>query len=222
MSRMTGGSMDRNAKPDVFLPGRSRAMPVPERHMVLGTPMAPPFPAGAKRILFGMGCFWGAERLFWSQPGVLTTAVGYAGGRTPNPTYDEVCSGSTGHAEVVLVVFDPVRIPLSALLRLFWQEHDPTQGLRQGNDWGPQYRSLVGTSDAAALSLIRASLNEYRQALDLAGFGQITTEVVEDDAFYYAEAVHQQYLAKNPGGYCGLAGTGVSCSWTATDKHASR
>lgn len=196
---------------DEALPGRPEKMRVPDRHFVLGTSLEPPFPEGMERLEVGMGCFWGAERVFWQLEGVYTTAVGYAGGFTPNPTYEEVCSGLTGHAEAVLVVFDPKVIPLRQVLAKFWENHDPTQGMRQGNDVGTQYRSvvLVGSEDQ------RKAAEESRQAfqggLSAAGYGAITTEILQAGAFYYAEDYHQQYLAKNPNGYCGLGGTGVSC-----------
>ncbi len=192
-------------------PGRSERMPVPERHFVNATPLVPPFPAGMQQALFGLGCFWGAERRFWETGGVFTTAVGYAGGYTPNPTYHEVCTGRTGHNEVVLVVFDPERIAYAELLKVFWEAHDPTQGMRQGNDVGTQYRSGIYTFDDEQASLARASRERYAAALRTAGFGPITTEIVPAPEFYYAEDYHQQYLAKNPGGYCGLGGTGVGC-----------
>jgi peptide-methionine (S)-S-oxide reductase len=197
--------------PDDALPGRSEAMPVPDRHAVNGHRLAPPFPEGLELALFGMGCFWGAERVFWQQPGVYSTAVGYAGGLTPNPTYREVCSGRTGHNEVVRVVFDPRAITYAGLLRLFWEHHDPTQGMRQGNDVGTQYRSGIYTADAAQQAAAEASRAAYQQRLQAAGHGPITTEILPAPPFYYAEEHHQQYLAKNPGGYCGLGGTGVSC-----------
>jgi peptide-methionine (S)-S-oxide reductase len=193
------------------LPGRAERMPVPARHDVLDAPLEPPFPAGLQQAVFGMGCFWGAERVFWQAPGVYTTAAGYAGGFTPNPTYEEVCSGRTGHAEVVLAVFDPSETSYEELLRLFWENHDPTQGLRQGNDVGSQYRSAVywtGEEQRAAAESARAA---YQQQLTAAGYGEITTELAEAGPFYYAEHYHQQYLAKNPNGYCGLGGTGVAC-----------
>ncbi|HLK12400.1 MAG TPA: peptide-methionine (S)-S-oxide reductase MsrA [Candidatus Binatia bacterium] len=193
------------------LPGRSQPMAVAPRHAVLDAPMAPPFPAGLEIATFAMGCFWGAERKFWQAPGVFTTAVGYAGGFTPNPTYEEVCSGRTGHAEVVRVVFDPARTGYEALLRLFWESHDPTQGMRQGNDVGTQYRSAIYCHSTAQRRAAEASRTAYQQALAAAGHGAITTEIVAAPAFYYAEDYHQQYLAKNPGGYCGLGGTGVRC-----------
>jgi len=193
------------------LPARDQPIPVPERHYVLGTPLVPPFPDGYERAVFGLGCFWGAERLFWEAPGVFTTAVGYAGGTTPNPTYQEVCSGMTGHAEVVLAVFDPERTGYDEMLRIFWESHDPTQGMRQGNDVGTQYRSLTQTHSAEQRSAAESSLASYQQALDAKGYGRITTEIGDASPFYYAEEYHQQYLAKNPNGYCGLGGTGVSC-----------
>jgi len=198
--------------PSRALPGRSERMPVPERHFVLGTPLEPPFPEGMRRAVFGMGCFWGAERVFWeAQPGVYTTAVGYAGGYTPNPTYEEVCSGSTGHAEVVLVVFDPEKTSYEEMLRLFWENHDPTQGMRQGNDAGTQYRSAIYTADESQRKAAEASREMFQERLRGSGYGDITTEIAEAGDFFYAEDYHQQYLAKNPNGYCGLGGTGVSC-----------
>jgi peptide-methionine (S)-S-oxide reductase len=193
------------------LPGRDEPMRVPPRHLVLGTPLLPPFPEGSERALFGMGCFWGAERKFWNLDGVYTTAVGYAGGYTKNPTYREVCSGSTGHAEVVLVVYDPKRVSYADLLRTFWESHDPTQGMRQGNDVGTQYRSAIYATTKAQREAAEASREQYQAALGKAGHGRITTEIADEPAFYYAEDYHQQYLGKNPGGYCGLGGTGVSC-----------
>jgi len=193
------------------LPGREDRMPVPARHFVLDTPLAPPFPGGMKLALFGMGCFWGAEKKFWEHPGVYSTAVGYAGGATPNPTYREVCSGLTGHNEVVRVVFDPTKTDYGALLATFWENHDPTQGMRQGNDVGTQYRSGIYTSGPEEERLARAAAEAYQERLDAAGYGPITTEIIEAPEFYYAEEHHQQYLAKNPGGYCGLGGTGVRC-----------
>ncbi len=196
---------------DEALPGRAERMPVPARHEVLGTPLEPPFPEGLEQAVFGLGCFWGAERVFWKAPGVYTTAVGYAGGFTPNPTYQEVCSGQTGHTEAVLVVFDPEQTSYEEMLRLFWEGHEPTQGMRQGNDVGTQYRSAVyWTSDAQRLAA-QESQAMYQERLAAAGYGEITTEFAEAGPFYYAEDYHQQYLAKNPNGYCGLGGTGVSC-----------
>jgi peptide-methionine (S)-S-oxide reductase len=197
--------------PEEALPGRDDPMWVPDRHLVKGTPLQPPFPDGMETAIFAMGCFWGAERKFWTAPGVYTTAVGYAGGFTPNPTYEEVCSGRTGHTEVVLVVFDPAVTSFDALLRIFWESHDPTQGMRQGNDMGTQYRSAIYASSPAQLAAAEASRHVYQQMLDKAGHGAITTELAEDTRFYYAEDYHQQYLARHPNGYCGLGGTGVSC-----------
>ena len=191
------------------LPGRSEVMPVPAAHFVNGNALQAPFPAGMEQAVFALGCFWGAERRFWKQAGVWTTAVGYAGGHTPNPTYDETCSGLTGHTEVVLVVFDPQLISYDALLKVFWEAHNPTQGMRQGNDTGTQYRSAIYCYGDAQLAAAQASQAQFQTALEQAGFGPITTEVRPAPAFYYAEAYHQQYLAKNPGGYCGLGGTGV-------------
>jgi peptide-methionine (S)-S-oxide reductase len=196
---------------DDALPGRAETMPVPSRHDVLGTPIAPPFPEGNARAVFGMGCFWGAERTFWTRPGVYTTAVGYAGGITPNPTYEEVCSGRTGHAEVVLVVFDPAVVGYADLLRVFWESHDPTQGMRQGNDAGTQYRSAIYVHDDDQKAAAEASRDAFQHELDRAGYGPITTEIAAAGSFYYAEGYHQQYLAKHPNGYCGLGGTGVTC-----------
>jgi peptide-methionine (S)-S-oxide reductase len=198
-------------EPDEALPGRSDKMPVPERHYVNGHPLAPPFPAGMETAVFGLGCFWGAERKFWQLKGVYSTAVGYAGGYTPNPTYKEVCSGMTGHNEVVLVVFDPAVISYEDLLRVFWEAHDPTQGMRQGNDRGTQYRSAIYTAGEGQRSAALASRDRYQGCLADSGLGAITTEILAVPEFYYAEDYHQQYLAKNPGGYCGLGGTGVSC-----------
>ncbi|MDH4563277.1 peptide-methionine (S)-S-oxide reductase MsrA [Pseudomonas sp. BN411] len=191
------------------LPGRETPMPVPDSHYVNGRPLQGPFPTGLQVAQFGLGCFWGAERRFWQQPGVWTTAVGYAGGFTPNPTYDEVCSGLTGHTEMVLVVFDPRETSFDELLKVFWEAHNPTQGMRQGNDVGTQYRSAIYCYDEAQLAAARASQALFQAELEKSGFGAITTEIGEAPAFYYAEAYHQQYLAKNPGGYCGLGGTGV-------------
>ena len=192
------------------LPGRDTELPVPAEHFVLGTPLKPPFPDGTQQAVFGMGCFWGAERKFWEAPGVFTTAVGYAGGYTPNPTYEEVCSG-TGHTEVVLVVFDPAKTSYEELLKVFWETHDPTQGMRQGNDVGTQYRSGIYTFSDEQRAAAEASRDRYAQQLKGAGHGDITTEIEDAGPFYYAEDYHQQYLAKNPGGYCGIGGTGVSC-----------
>ncbi|MGH2914285.1 MAG: peptide-methionine (S)-S-oxide reductase MsrA [Solirubrobacteraceae bacterium] len=197
--------------PERALPGRDREVSVPDRHAVLGTPLRPPFPDGSERMLVALGCFWGAERLFWEAPGAYTTAVGYAGGYTPNPTYEEVCSGSTGHAEVVLVVFDPSQTSYGEMLARFWESHDPTQGMRQGNDLGTQYRSAIYWLHDCQRDTAQASRDAYQQALNGAGRGAITTELVQAGPFYYAEDYHQQYLQKNPNGYCSLAGTGVSC-----------
>ncbi|PTQ71053.1 peptide-methionine (S)-S-oxide reductase MsrA [Pseudomonas sp. GV071] len=191
------------------LPGRESPMPVPEQHFVNGNPLQGPFPAGLETAIFGLGCFWGAERRFWQQPGVYSTAVGYAGGHTPNPTYDETCSGLTGHSEVVMVVFDPKVTSYDALLKVFWEAHNPTQGMRQGNDVGSQYRSAIYATSPAQLDAALTSQATFQKQLEAAGFGAITTEIIEAPAFYYAEAYHQQYLAKNPNGYCGLGGTGV-------------
>jgi len=192
------------------LPGRSQRLRVAEKHLVLETPMEPPF-AGKQLAMFGMGCFWGAERKFWQTDGVYSTQVGYAGGYTPNPTYEEVCSGRTGHAEVVRVAFDPAKISYEQLLKVFWESHDPTQGMRQGNDVGTQYRSAIYAYDDAQRAAAEASREMFQRKLADAGYGRVTTEVVAAPEFYYAEDYHQQYLAKNPGGYCGLGGTGVSC-----------
>jgi peptide-methionine (S)-S-oxide reductase len=193
------------------LRGRDTEIPVPATHFVNGASLKPPWPEGTEAAIFGMGCFWGAERDFWEIPGVISTAVGYAGGHTPNPTYEEVCSGRTGHTEAVLVAFDPKQVSYHELLRAFWEGHDPTQGMRQGNDAGTQYRSAVYTTSAAQAEAARASRDRYQAALSEQGLGEITTEIAEAGPFYYAEDYHQQYLAKNPGGYCGLGGTGVSC-----------
>ncbi len=193
------------------LPGRDREMPVPERHFVLGTPLRPPFPDGFQTTVVAMGCFWGAERVFWQAPGVYTTAVGYAGGFTPNPTYEEVCSGSTGHTEAVLVVFDPALTSYEEILRLFWENHNPTQGMRQGNDVGTQYRSAIFYADPGQQAIAERTRDAYAAMLRAAGHGEITTQIAPAGPFYYAEEYHQQYLAKNPNGYCGLGGTGVSC-----------
>jgi peptide-methionine (S)-S-oxide reductase len=193
------------------LPGRITPMPISGRHAVKGTPLTPPFPEGLERALFGMGCFWGAERKFWEADGVYTTAVGYAAGYTPNPTYEEVCSGRTGHAEVVLVVFDPRVTGYDTMLKIFWESHDPTQGMRQGNDVGTQYRSGIYWYSEAQRAAAEASREAYQRALSARRFGDITTEILPAPEFYYAEGYHQQYLAKNPAGYCGLGGTGVTC-----------
>jgi peptide-methionine (S)-S-oxide reductase len=198
-------------QPGEALPGRTTPMRVGANHFVHNHPIAPPFPDAMRRAVFGMGCFWGAERKLWQTPGVWTTAVGYAGGMTPNPTYEEVCSGMTGHAEVVLAVYDPEQISYEQLLAVFWESHDPTQGMRQGNDAGTQYRSAIYTHDDAQLAAARASKDAYQQRLAAARYGAITTEIRDAPPFYYAEDYHQQYLGKNPEGYCGLGGTGVSC-----------
>jgi peptide-methionine (S)-S-oxide reductase len=197
--------------PEKALPGRSDAMPVPERHEVLGTPLVPPFPEGMEQLVVGMGCFWGAERVFWKADGVYTTAVGYAGGYTLNPTYQEVCSGQTGHTEAVLVVFDPAVLPLEGVLRLFWENHDPTQGNRQGNDVGTQYRSAIYWAYETQRTAAEATRAMFQAELAKARYGEISTEIAAAGPFYYAEDYHQQYLAKNPNGYCGLGGTGVAC-----------
>lgn len=193
------------------LPGRDTQMPVTPEHFVNGQSLKGPYPAGAQTIYFGLGCFWGAERLFWQLPGVIVTAVGYQGGATPNPSYEEVCSGRTGHTEAVMVVYDPQKISLSALLKTFWEEHDPTQGMRQGNDVGTQYRSAIYTTTPEQAEAVEQSRQAYQKALDAQGLGAITTDISPAGPFYFAETYHQQYLAKNPRGYCGLQGTGVSC-----------
>ena len=197
--------------PEEALPGRDEAMPVPPAHRVLGTPLRPPFPASAEQAIFGMGCFWGAERMFWRAPGMYTTAAGYAGGFTPNPTYQEVCSGRTGHNEVVLAVFDAAKTTYEEMLRIFWEGHDPTQGMRQGNDVGTQYRSAIYWATEAQRDAALASLDRFQQELSRSGYGGITTEIAAAQTFYYAEDYHQQYLEANPNGYCGLGGTGVAC-----------
>ena len=198
--------------PEQALPGRTdQTMPVPARHHALGTPLVGPWPSGFETAIFGMGCFWGAERKFWQTDGVYSTAVGYAGGYTPNCTYEECCSGLTGHAEVVLVVFDPAKVTYDDLLRVFWENHDPTQGMRQGNDVGSQYRSTVYALNDAQLSAAQGSASVFQERLSKAGYPQITTEIAMAGPFYYAEPYHQQYLSKNPNGYCGIGGTGVSC-----------
>src|SRR5689334_14442867 len=205
------GSKTKMVAREEALPGRPNPLQIPESHFVLGTPLKPPFPDGFESIVVGMGCFWGAERVFWQADGVYTTAVGYAGGYTPNPTYEEVCSGRTGHAEVVLVVFDPAKITREQVLALFWENHDPTQGMRQGNDVGTQYRSAIyvdGPEQRAAAEATKAAFGERLKA---AGYGEVSTEIADAGPFFYAEDYHQQYLAKNPNGYCGLGGTGVSC-----------
>jgi peptide-methionine (S)-S-oxide reductase len=209
--RFLFGDKTEMVDPAAALPGRDESMAVPARHEVLDTPIVPPFPEGFERAIVGMGCFWGAERVFWQAPGVYTTAVGYAGGYTPNPSYEETCSGQTGHTEAVLVVFDPAQISYEELLRLFWESHDPTQGMRQGNDAGTQYRSAIYTDGPEQLAAAEASRDTFQRELSRAGYGAITTEIAPAPEFYYAEDYHQQYLAKNPDGYCGLGGTGVSC-----------
>jgi peptide-methionine (S)-S-oxide reductase len=211
MSILSGPTKLRLPRPEDALPGRESAMPLPAAHFVNGNPIAPPFAAGLEQAVFGMGCFWGAERKFWQTPGVYSTAVGYAGGYTPNATYKEVCSGMTGHTEVVLVVFDPAKISYDALLKIFWENHDPTQGMRQGNDTGTQYRSAIYTLSPQQQRAAEASRDVYQDQLTAAGYGRITTEIAPVPPFYYAEDYHQQYLAKNPGGYCGIGGTGVTC-----------
>ncbi len=198
-------------EPDEALPGRDEQMPVSGEHEVLGTPIAPPFPEGLEQAIVGMGCFWGAERVFWRAPGVYTTAVGYAGGYTKNPTYEEACSGRTGHTEAVLVVFDPKVTSYEEILRLFWENHDPTQSMRQGNDVGTQYRSAIYATTDEQLDAAEASREMFQAELAKAGYGEISTEIAPAGPFYYAEPYHQQYLAKNPNGYCGLGGTGVAC-----------
>jgi peptide-methionine (S)-S-oxide reductase len=199
--------------PGAALPGRTTAIPTAQEHAIFRRPLQGPYPDGMRRAVFGMGCFWGAERKFWQMgDGIWITAVGYAAGETPNPTYEEVCSGQTGHNEVVLVVHDPAKVPLAALLKVFWESHDPTQGMRQGNDVGTQYRSGIYLADAADLELARQSKRDYGHALAARGFPPITTEILGEPPFYFAEAYHQQYLAKNPNGYCGLGGTGVACA----------
>jgi peptide-methionine (S)-S-oxide reductase len=197
--------------PEQALPGRSQPIVVPGRHTVLGSSLAPPYPEGSQVADFGLGCFWGAERVFWQTPGVITTAVGYEGGFTPNPTYEEVCSGRTGHTEAVRVVFDPTRVSYEELLRVFWEAHDPTQGMRQGNDVGTQYRSAIFAGSEEQRRAAEASRETFQSALDASRYGEITTEIVDAGEFYFAEDYHQQYLDKNPNGYCGLGGTGVAC-----------
>ncbi len=197
--------------PEEALPGREQSMPVPSSHYVNGNPLKPPFPNGMEMAMFGMGCFWGAEKKFWQQEGVYTTAVGYAAGLTPNPTYQEVCSGMTGHNEVVMVVYDPQAIAYEQLLKVFWENHDPTQGMRQGNDAGTQYRSGIYVYSDSQKAMAEKSKELYQKELQSAGYGEITTEIIDAPEFYYAEGYHQQYLAKNPGGYCGLGGTNIQC-----------
>jgi peptide-methionine (S)-S-oxide reductase len=211
MSPLFSRSKHQIPSADEALPGREVALPIPTKHLVLGNPIGPPFPAGFEHAVFGLGCFWGAERLFWQAPGVFTTAVGYAGGATRNPTYEEVCSGRTGHTEGVLVVWDPGRTSFDEMLRIFWEGHDPTQGMRQGNDVGTQYRSAIYTTSDDQLAAAERSAAMFGERLGAKGFGAITTEIAPAGPFYYAEEYHQQYLAKNPNGYCGLGGTGVTC-----------
>ena len=206
--------------PEDCLPGRAAAMPVPEQHFVNRHRLAAPYPDGLEQAVFALGCFWGAERVFWQAPGVWVTAVGYAGGSTPNPTYEEVCSGRTGHTEAVLVVYDPKLTSYEALLKLFWESHDPTQGMRQGNDVGTQYRSAVYTFSPPQRQTAEASREAYQKRLDAAGWGTITTEIADAPPFYFAEDYHQQYLAKNPHGYCGLGGTGITCPMPAVTTAA--
>src|SRR5271166_1265079 len=209
--RLFGRDKSAMVEPASALPGRQQEMGVPDRHEVLGTPLKGPFPPGVETAIFGLGCFWGAERIFWQADGVYTTAVGYAGGLTPNPTYEEVCSGRTGHAEVVLVAFDTAKTSYEDMLKLFWEGHDPTQGMRQGNDVGTQYRSAIYWHDEAQRTAAEASRDMYAAQLKASRYGEITTEIAKAGPFYYAEDYHQQYLAKNPWGYCGIGGTGVSC-----------
>ena len=206
------GDKTKMIEPERALRGRDqRPFPVPDRHEVLGNPLTPPFPDGFETAVFGLGCFWGAERIFWQAPGVWTTAVGYAGGYTPNPTYEEVCSGSTGHTEAVLAVLDPSKTSYEEMLRIFWEGHDPTQGMRQGNDAGTQYRSAAYWAEERQREAVGASRATFQEKLNESGYGEITTEIAKAGDFYYAEPYHQQYLAKNPNGYCGIGGTGVSC-----------
>ena len=221
---MFGSSKAKLAMPtgETALPGRAERMPVPAKHYVNGRPIAPPFPEGLARAMFGLGCFWGAERKFWETPGVFSTAVGYAAGLTPNPFYEEVCTGLTGHNEVVLVVFDPKRVSYEMLLKVFWESHDPTQGMRQGNDVGTQYRSGIYVYSPEQRRQAEASREAYQRVLSKARFGTITTEILDAPEFYYAEDYHQQYLAKNPGGYCGLGGTGVACPTGLLEATPSR
>jgi peptide-methionine (S)-S-oxide reductase len=211
MPSFSGATKLRVPSPEQALPGRAEATPVPETHFVNGNRLTPPFAAGLEQAVFGMGCFWGAERKFWETPGVYSTAVGYAGGHTPNPNYREVCTGMTGHTEVVLVVFDPKLTTYEAMLKIFWENHDPTQGMRQGNDVGTQYRSAIYFNSPEQQRAAEASRDAFQRRLEAAGYGAITTEIVQAPPFYYAEDYHQQYLAKNPNGYCGLGGTGVTC-----------
>ncbi|MFI6174748.1 peptide-methionine (S)-S-oxide reductase MsrA [Nonomuraea sp. NPDC051191] len=220
MGWLFGGNKTSMVRPEDALPGRSEAMPVPARHAVLDAPLAPPYPSGLEVADFGLGCFWGAERKFWQTPGVVTTAVGYQGGYTPNPTYEEVCSGLTGHTEAVRVVFDPAQVSYEELLKVFWEAHDPTQGMRQGNDAGTQYRSAIYYHSAEQEKAAEASKAAYQQVLTQAGYGPITTELAQAKPFYYAEDYHQQYLHKVPNGYCGIGGTGVACPVGLTSGEA--
>ncbi len=208
---MAWRKLDRLPTPEEALPGRETPIAVSEPHVVNGRPLQPPYPDGMRQAMFGLGCFWGAERKFWEMPGIYVTAVGYAGGLTPNPTYEEVCAGSTGHNEVVHVVFDPAQTDYERLLQTFWESHDPTQGMRQGNDRGTQYRSGIYVYDEAQREAAESSRTRFQTALSGRGYGEITTEILPAPTFYFAEQYHQQYLARNPGGYCGLGGTGVSC-----------
>ncbi len=208
---MFGFAKTQMVSPEKALPGRDEPIPVPPRHEVLDAPLAPPYPDGTEIAEFALGCFWGAERTFWQTPGVVSTAVGYEGGYTPNPTYEEVCSGLTGHTETVRVVYDPTKITYEELLRVFWEAHDPTQGMRQGNDIGTQYRSAIFYRTDAQQKAAETSRDAYQQVLTKAGYGPITTEITKATDFYFAEDYHQQYLSKNPNGYCGIGGTGVSC-----------
>jgi peptide-methionine (S)-S-oxide reductase len=211
MPSFSGATKLRVPSAEQALPGRAEPTPVPETHFVNGNRLTPPFAAGLEQAVFGMGCFWGAERKFWETPGVYSTAAGYAGGHTPNPTYREVCTGMTGHTEVVLVVFDPKVTSYETMLKIFWENHDPTQGMRQGNDVGTQYRSAIYCNSPEQQRAAEASRDAFQRRLEAAGYGAITTEIVQAPPFYYAEDYHQQYLAKNPNGYCGLGGTGVTC-----------
>ncbi|MEV4390393.1 peptide-methionine (S)-S-oxide reductase MsrA [Nonomuraea sp. NPDC049607] len=220
MGWLFGGNKTSMVRPEDALPGRSEAMPVPARHAVLDAPLAPPYPSGLEVADFGLGCFWGAERKFWQTPGVVTTAVGYQGGYTPNPTYEEVCSGLTGHTEAVRVVFDPAQVSYEELLKVFWEAHDPTQGMRQGNDAGTQYRSAIYYHSPEQEKAAEASKAAYQQVLTQAGYGPITTELAQAKPFYYAEDYHQQYLYKVPNGYCGIGGTGVACPVGLTSGEA--
>ncbi|MFI7105133.1 peptide-methionine (S)-S-oxide reductase MsrA [Nonomuraea sp. NPDC050227] len=220
MGWLFGGNKTSMVRPEDALPGRSEAMPVPARHAVLDAPLAPPYPSGLEVADFGLGCFWGAERKFWQTPGVVTTAVGYQGGYTPNPTYEEVCSGLTGHTEAVRVVFDPAQVSYEELLKVFWENHDPTQGMRQGNDTGTQYRSAIYYHSPEQEKAAETSRAAYQQVLTQAGYGAITTEIAQAKPFYYAEDYHQQYLFKVPNGYCGIGGTGVACPVGLTSGEA--